>query len=209
MGEGDQSAYCLTIELLKGRGGVRKPAKELIRRYPQNADLYNLYALFEWANGSTEIAKSVLSSATRLGEPSSVTILPLWLTWAWTEFVDGAPLSRVLSRLCFSGDDGEGPSPTAVLRHKQELYSLSDKLLARGDLEGFSTTAKIIVLLEYLTSTGGSEPRSERQGSISSAMEAIWLHSGVAVAGDRRKSVQHEELLNFAAMLLYVHTTLG
>lgn len=211
-GQAELARYYLTVEWITGREGIKSAAKELIRKYPEDVELYNLYGLLEWANGNAEVAKKVLSSATRLGEASSAGILSLWLSWAWVEFVEGAPFSSVLSRLCFSADNEgfpEGPSPTMVLRHKQELTSLSAQLLLQGDLVGYSTAAKLVTLLEYFSSTGGSEPRSERQGSISSAMDIIWRHSGALVSRNQGESVQHEELLNFAAMLLYLHTTLG
>lgn len=211
-GYAELARYCLTLDWITSREGIKSPARELIRRYPENVELYNLYGLLEWENGDLEVAKKVLSSATRLGETSSGRTLSLWLSWAWIELVDGAPFSRVLSRLCFSTDEEtspEGPSPTTVLKHKQELTSLSAQCLLRGDLGGFSIAAKMVAMLEYLSSTGGSEPRSERQGSISSAMDVIWRHSGALQARDQGKSAQHEELLNFAAMLLYMHTNLG
>lgn len=209
-GHGELAQYYLAVEWSAGRDGIRKAAKELIRRHPRDVALYNLYGLFEWVQDDGKMARNVWSSATRLGEANSAEILPLWLTWAWVEFTDGAAFSKVTSRLCFStGDAPEGPSPTTVLRQKQELGSQSVGFLLQGNLEGFSVAAKMTTLLEYLASPGGSEPRSERQGSISSAMEAVWRFSEALVSGNQGGSTQHEELLEFAAMLLYVHTTLG
>lgn len=211
-GRAELAGYYLTMEWVADNKGIRKPARELIRKHPENVGLYSLYALFEWANGNGEMARTVLASATKLGEATSAAILPLWLTRAWLDFVDGASLSEVLVKLCFLADGaspGEEPSPTMVLRHKQQLGSMSVQLLLEGNVEGFSTGTKLVALLEYLSSTGGSEPRSERQGSISAAMDVIWRHSVALVDGGQGASKAHEELLEFGAMLLYVHTTLG
>ena len=211
-GHAELAGYGLVVSWLVGQDDIRKPAKVVIQRYPEDVGLYNLYAVAEWMGGKTEMAKNILSSATRLGEASSAKILPLWVTWAWIEFVEGAPLPKVLSRLCFatdSGDSLEEPSPTMVLRNKQELGSQSGQFLLKGDLDGFTISSKCVALLEYLSAMGGLEPRSERQGSISAAMDVIWLHSEALVAGGYGKSPQHEELLNFASVLLYMHTTLG
>lgn len=211
-GRAELAAYYLTMEWVADNQGIRKPARDLIRRHPENVGLYNLYALFEWANGNGEMARTVLASATKLGEATSAAILPLWLTRAWLDFVDGKTISEVLVKLCFLADDAslaEEPSPTMVLRHKQQLGSMSVQLLLEGNTDGFSTGTKLVALLEYLSSTGGSEPRSERQGSISAAMEVIWRHSVALVDGGQAGSRGHEELLEFASMLIYVHTTLG
>lgn len=211
-GRAELAGYYLTMEWVAHNDNIRKPARELIRRHPEDVGLYNMYALFEWANGNGEMARTVLASATKLGEATSAAILPLWLTRAWLDVMDGASLSQVLIKLCFLADDvsaAEEPSPTMVLRHKQQLGSISVQLLLEGNTEGFSTGTKLVALLEYLSSTSGSEPRSERQGSISAAMDVIWRHSVALVDGGHGESKAHEELLEFAAMLLYVHTTLG
>lgn len=205
------AGYCLALEWIADAGSVRKAARTLIKQYSQNIGLYNLYGLFEWANGNFDLAKKVLSSATQLSQPTGLeSTRQLWFTWAWIEFMNEAETSTVLSRLCLIPDEGDSNLPlTFVLKKKQELRMESENAFVRDDIYGFVVNAKLLALAEYLSSDASSEPKSEKQGSISAAMDIIWKHSERLLIHGHGECSQHEELLEFASMLLYRHTTMG
>ncbi|PKS11935.1 hypothetical protein jhhlp_001230 [Lomentospora prolificans] len=209
-GHEELAKHYLALEWISDAGAVKKAAKGLIKKYPQNIGLYNLYGLLEWANGNPAVARTVLSSASRLSQSSgSESTLVLWLSWAWIEFVEGAPTPSILARLCLISDGDNIPSAAFVLKKKLELQTESEDAFRRDDIDGFVLNAKLLSLAEYLSSEAGSEPKSEKQGSISAAMDVVWRHSERLLARGRGECPQHEELLEFAAMLLFRHTILG
>lgn len=62
--------YYLAIEWLNDPARARKVAKGLLKQYSSNVQLYNAYALVEWANGNAEVSHKVFSSATGLVQVS-------------------------------------------------------------------------------------------------------------------------------------------
>jgi hypothetical protein len=107
-------------------------------------------------------------------------------------------------------EEGDSNLPlTFVLKKKQELRMESEDAFVRDDIDRFVVNAKLLALAEYLSSDASSEPKSGKQGSISAAMDIVWKHSERLLAHGRGECSQHEELLEFASMLLYRHTTMG
>jgi hypothetical protein len=58
--------YYLGLCAAKDGTRVKKPAKALLKQYPNNLSLYGAYGLAEFANNNHDIATKVLSSATEL-----------------------------------------------------------------------------------------------------------------------------------------------
>jgi len=56
--------YYLGVCFAREPETIRKPAKALLKKYPCEAELYDAYALAEYANGDEDVAIKVLSSAT-------------------------------------------------------------------------------------------------------------------------------------------------
>lgn len=209
-GHEDLAQHCLALEYISNPSGVKNAARTLLKQYPHNIGLYNLYALLEWDAGNPAAARTVLSAATQLdGEAGAQNPRVLWLSWAWIEFASKSPTPRVLARLCFVPDAEGEASPALVLKQKQDLRADSERAFRRDDLDAFAVDAKLLALAEYLSSDVSTEPRSAGQGSISAAMDVVWDRSERLVARDRGNSAQHEELLEFAALLLYRHSTSG
>lgn len=63
---GEIASYYLALEWVRDPTSVRKVAKGLLKRFPNNIDLYNMYALCEVANNNMETARKVFGSATQL-----------------------------------------------------------------------------------------------------------------------------------------------
>ncbi|CAI4211508.1 unnamed protein product [Parascedosporium putredinis] len=206
----DLAQHCLALEYISNPSGVKNAARTLLKQYRQNIGLYNLYALLEWDAGNLKAARSVLSAATQLDDEAGAQgTRVLWLSWAWIEFASKSPAPRVLARLCFVPDAEGEASPALVLKQKQDLRADSESAFRRDDLDAFAVDAKLLALAEYLSSDVGTEPRSAGQGSISAAMDVVWDRSERLAARGHGDSAQHEELLEFAALLLYRHSTLG
>lgn len=56
--------YYLALQWLSNPSDVKKTAKSVLKQYPSNPSLYNIYAMIEWANGNLEAARKVLTAAT-------------------------------------------------------------------------------------------------------------------------------------------------
>lgn len=69
--------------------------------------------------------------------------------------------------------------------------------------------AQSLALVEYLATDSGTEPRSEKQGNISAALASIASFSNEVVSRGKQQSPELERLLQFAARLLYFHSTHG
>lgn len=64
----DVAVYFLSLCLSTDLGSAKKTAKALLKRYPANSELYNAYALAEFANNDIGVATKVLASTT--GSPT-------------------------------------------------------------------------------------------------------------------------------------------
>ena len=62
--------FYLAVCLSEEPHGVKKQAKALLKQYPTNMQIYNAYALAEFANGNVDISSKVLTSATGLATVS-------------------------------------------------------------------------------------------------------------------------------------------
>lgn len=213
--------YYLAFSTLDSTASVKKTGKSLLKRFPNNPHLYKAYALAEYVQGNKDIAVKVLESATSIFAVSLANSehagkdtqdgLQLWQTWAWIELESGNK-ALALKRLCSIFEGGLRNSPDDV-----EATSVHT-LVARGELtanhndsiEGYKETRnKSCILLEYLTDGQPfAEPTSLSQGNISAAMNHVDRMSSEYKFYDAQ-SVGHEELLQFAARLLYLHATKG
>ncbi|PHH87777.1 hypothetical protein CDD83_8432 [Cordyceps sp. RAO-2017] len=196
---------------------VRKPAKALLKRYPAEVELYNAYALAEFANGNVEVANKVLASA--LESPalaSADTGFLLFKSWSWIELQKGNKrLATKRLCACLDGplrgpilDDSEA-SPAAILAARQSFASNMQQYLYEGKQEIASHHMACLALLSYLTGRGGSEPSSTGQGNVSEAMAAIGSMTGEIESRGLGGGRAHELILQFASRLLYLHSTTG
>ncbi|AEO69513.1 uncharacterized protein THITE_2120000 [Thermothielavioides terrestris NRRL 8126] len=204
--------YYLAMEWRNEPAGARKVAKGLLKQYSSSIRLYISYALIERANGNVNVAYKVLSSATGLASssPSSISQL-LWNTWAWVHLEAGQKESA-LARLCSSADSGfEGStvSPALLLKARSYFSSTRDYSLSSKQLDVAAQHAESLMLLEYLSAEGGSEPAAETQGNISTALDSIHAFSRELESRALSESREHERLLQSAARLLYHHATHG
>ncbi|KAK3296196.1 NRDE-2, necessary for RNA interference-domain-containing protein [Chaetomium fimeti] len=201
--------YYLAMEWLNGPTKARKVAKGLLKQYSSNIRLYNAYALVECANGNAEVSNKVLSSAT--GLPSASDNQLLWNTWAWIHLQSNQN-DLALARLVSSVENefqGSTPPPVLLLKTKSHFSSTRDYSLSSQQLETATQYAESLMLLEYLTSEGGSEPASEAQGSITAALSTTQAFSHELESRQLHHSPHHERLLQTAARLLYHHATHG
>ncbi|KAL2159588.1 hypothetical protein VTH06DRAFT_2157 [Thermothelomyces fergusii] len=205
------ATYYLAMEWLNDAARARKVAKGLLKQYSSNIQLYNAYALVEWANGNAEVSHKVFSSATGLVQPLSSDGQLLWNTWAWTHLESGHK-DLALARLCSSADRefrGPTPTPALLLAAKSHMASTRDYSLSSRQLDTAAQYAESLMLLEYLSADGGSEPASETQGDISAALSAVHAFSRELRSRNLHATPHHERLLQSAARLLYHHATHG
>ncbi|KAL2256927.1 hypothetical protein VTK26DRAFT_916 [Humicola hyalothermophila] len=204
--------YYLAMEWLNDTTKARKVARGLLRQYSANIRLYSAYALIESANRNPEVSYKVLSSATSLVPPStSSSSQMLWNTWAWIHLEQGQK-DAALVRLCSSVDrgfEGPEPSPALLLKARTHFSSTRDYSLSSGQLENTIQHAESLMLLEYLSHEGGSEPASDTQGNITAGLSSIQLFSQELQSRNLGKSTYHERLIQTAARLLYYHATHG
>ncbi|KAK4146333.1 NRDE-2, necessary for RNA interference-domain-containing protein [Dichotomopilus funicola] len=213
-GVGSLAEYYLAMEWVNEPARAKKVARGLLKQYGSNIGLYNAYALAEWANGNAEVSLKVLSSATGL------TLLPtqpsnqmLYNTWAWIH-VESGQKDLALARLCSSVDPDfhdTYPSPALLLKTRSHFSSTRDYAISSQDLATAALYAEGLMLLDYLSATGDTEPSSDRQGHINAALETVHAFSRDL---ERRglhlsRSQHHERLLQSAARLLYYHATHG
>ena len=210
--------HTLAICALDPATSVKKTAKALMTKFWSNQDLYEAYAWAEFSRGNAGSAAKVLNSgltllAQSLGpdDESGPVLLQLGLTWAWMDLQTNGK-SLALKRLCsaFNEDLRNAPDTTEV--------TSTHMLIARKQLSSdlpdsprpMATRHKASMLLEYLLDGEPcDEPRSLDQGNICTAMDQVdRMSSSYNIHGEGAK-VFLEEVLQFAARLLYFHTTKG
>ncbi|KAH8668351.1 NRDE-2, necessary for RNA interference-domain-containing protein [Xylariales sp. PMI_506] len=205
------ATYYFSFVAVNNGDSSRKVAKALLKQNPANIDLYIGFSLSEYAKGSKEAAKNVISAALSLPGVTLHSRLRLCMAWSWMELEDGQT-GQSLTRLCHVSEDAttdEPVSPAWLLKTRQLMASNRDHYLSTRDLEIACIYAEGIILLEYLTKTSGKEPRSGIQGDIWSAMAYTFSCSEEFISRGFANSSSHEALLQFAARLLYVHTIHG
>ena len=203
--------YYLAFESLNEPGSEKKTAKALLKQDPTNVDLYEGYAILEWARSNKAAARNVVAAAISLPALSDDDRCRLRITWAWMELEDEA-LGTSTQRLCCEippppGD--EQATPSQILKTRNHLASNRDYLLSSGAPARAVVYARGLALLEYLTAKSNREPSSGGQGDIWSAMASISGCTAEFAARGLAQSPAHEELLQFAARLLYLHASKG
>ncbi|KAL6885075.1 NRDE-2, necessary for RNA interference domain-containing protein, partial [Trichoderma longibrachiatum] len=208
--------YYLAMAFAIEQAGVKKPAKALLKRYPTNSELYNAYAVAEYAN-DRGAADKVIRAATEA--PSLCAKWYKFLfhaTWSWMD-LEAGNIGLAKARLCASVDESlkgvvaEVPeiSNTTLLKAHQTFTSGFHEYLLGGDFAGASTLAECMVLLAYLTASGNPEPTSVLQGNIAAAMNTLDTISQEFRSQDQGGSAAHERVLQYAAHLLYLHASKG
>lgn len=206
------SEYSLGLAWSKDPANIRKAAKALLKKWPNNTKLYASYAVAEWRNGNRDVARNVLQSSTGQGLPGKEL---LWTTWAWLDLEVGdtkSALARCVAASATASQRGNEASATytQLLKARQILSSSRGFLLSVGNLDQAALFALAGCLLEYLSDfIDSAESAPPRQGNIDAAMNII--HTFTAEAADRGHAASSalERLLQWAAHLLYIHATRG
>lgn len=207
--------YSLALAWKKHPTGVKKAAKALLKRYPSNTSLYNAYALAECRNGKWDVTQNILSTGTcqNLGNKQL-----LWNALSWLGLEAGDTKRALAWCICSVeqlGSIGQSDqleaivTPSQILKARQKLSTTRDFLLSSGDLSQAAEFAQTLALFEYMSAEGSTEPTSNRQGNISAAMASIDTFASDAVVRGHGKSVGLEDLLQFAAHLLYTYASRG
>ncbi|KAI6783899.1 uncharacterized protein J7T54_001775 [Emericellopsis cladophorae] len=216
LGLGASAPYVLALGAANPETNLKKLAKGMLKQYPTDAALYNLYAVIEQAQGNNDTAVKVLSSAAAMFKdmykPRS---LLLWRTWAWIELEAGNKMLAI-KRLCSFADENLRQAPDApfsasgsdLLKARQAIASIelgSDAV----SVELAQTQAEGLALLAYLTADGCTEPTSLAQGNISAAMASVDEATRDFRLRGAVTQAAHEATLQFAAKLLYLHARKG
>jgi nuclear exosome regulator NRDE2 len=228
--------YRLALEWYAEPTLIKKRAKGLLRTFPSSRRLYTTYALAEFANGSVDVARQVLTAASAIPgvseeslvptscandlqtSASSTDILLLWTSRAWMELENGDK-TRATICLCAASDPSFGaslgvsepviPSSPQLIMVRQTLSSNMGYSFSESRLEEASLLAVALALFEYLTLPGGSESASLLQGNIAAAMDRVWAASGELCTRGASHTASHEGLLQASAKLLYFHASRG
>ncbi|KAK8932564.1 hypothetical protein H634G_06222 [Metarhizium anisopliae BRIP 53293] len=209
--------YYLGFSFASERPLVKKPAKALLKKYPNNADLYNAYALAEFANDNVDVGKKVLVSA--MEAPSLSVGAPgfqLHKSLSWEELKAGNR-TQAITWLCSAFDkslrqaqaDHGSISPAVILKTRQEIVAHIHQCLYEGRANDAAVFIEGLTLLSYLTDGGNIEPTSGAQGNISAAMNAIEGMSAEFKSRGDANTRSHERMLQFGAQLLYLNATRG
>lgn len=207
----DFAPYCLAFESANNPGTSKKIAKSLLKQDSSNVDLYIGFARSEFAKGSNEVARNVLSAALGLVGLTQHDRLRLCITSTWFELEDLRSAQAVVE-LCRASDEvgaDEDASPAQILKIRQFLSGNRDHLLSSRNPDIAVSYAEGIALLEYITRRSGKEPQSATQGDIWSAIASVDSFSESLVSRGQGESAAHEKLLQFAAQLLYHHASHG
>lgn len=202
--------YNLGITYKLAPSSVKKAARVMLKRYPDESRLYAAYEFAEARQGNTEAADTVLyaTMASKLFPGSSA--VPLLLASSQLK-LEAGELSAAAQLLCSIDEDfqppsTELPSTNKVLKATSEYQSNLDDLLRRGETAAAMENGQCLALLKYLTASGGSEPRSTSQGNISAAIDTVRDILGL-LKGDH---VLHgSPLMQFGVKLLYLHASSG
>lgn len=202
--------YSMGLAWRKSPGAIRKTAKALLKKWPNNTSLYNAYAVAEWRNGNQAVARNVLLSATSQDLEGKDR---LWTTWAWLDVEAGdmnGALSRCIAAAGTSTEVKTNATYSQLLKSRQTLSSSREFLLSVGDIYQATLHAETSLLLDYLSPyIGLAEPTSSQQGDIQEAMTTVKVFTSEAVARGHGRSTHVERLLQAAAHLLYLHATRG
>ncbi|KAG5950961.1 hypothetical protein E4U53_004095 [Claviceps sorghi] len=212
------SLYYLGVTHVFRPSALKKTAKAVLKKYPHAAEVYNGYALAEFANGNFDVAEKVISSAV---ESPSLCAGPLgWQifnSWSWFELEKGSKIMAAI-RLCAAVDESvrcsatqtKSVPPTVVLKTRQTMEANFHQALYEGRVEDAGSYAECTVLWSYLTEEGGcAEPASGNQGNISASMRVVESMSAEFESAGHGAAPGHERLLQTGARLLYLNASRG
>ncbi|ATY64484.1 hypothetical protein A9K55_004669 [Cordyceps militaris] len=205
----DLSEYYLAVSFARDPSSVKKTAKKLLKQSPDNASLYNAYALAEHARGSSDVAAKVVESALSsplLSKQSSRFRLQHTAAWMAMENGDMVCSKRTL---CGAGTLEKEVSFADVLKAGSAFSGNLSKSLSTGDVESAETAGECLVLHSYLTNSEASEPMSLSQGNISAAMQTLDSTSRELAVRGHGITPSCERLVQSGAHLLYLHATRG
>ncbi|KAJ4391348.1 hypothetical protein N0V93_004965 [Gnomoniopsis smithogilvyi] len=208
---GPIAEYSLGLSWNKRPATIKKAAKALLKKWPNDSRLYHAYAVAEWRNGHLDVARNVLMSATSQDLRDKER---LYTTWAWLELESG-DMKGALAR-CISASKAGAPADPELsatssqfLKARQTLSASCDFLLSTGDLHQATLFAETLALLEYVSQVAGTTELISRQGDIQASMDVIHKFTVEAVSRGHGSSMPLEKLLQMAAHLLYLHATRG
>ncbi|OAR00968.1 hypothetical protein LLEC1_07225 [Akanthomyces lecanii] len=205
----DLAEYYLAVAFARDASSVKKTAKKLLKQSPDNASLYNAYALVEHARGNTDVAAKVLESALSSSLVSKQSNrFRLQHTAAWILFVNGNLASSKKALCATSGSQAE-VSFADVLKANSAFSGSMVEALSMGDTEAAETAAECAVLHSYLTNGEASEPMSLSQGNISAAMQTLDSTAQELSLRGHGSSPACERLIQFGAHLIYLHAAKG
>lgn len=203
--------YSLGLSWSKNPSGIKKAAKALLKKWPNDTRLYHAYAIAEWRNGHPEVARNVFVSATSQDLPDKER---LYTTWAWLE-LEAGNMKGALTR-CISATSTRTPADTELsptysqlLKARQTLSSSCEFLLSSGNIDQAALFAETAVLLEYVSQVAGNAEPTSRQGDIQTSMDTVHRITAEAVSRGHKSSRSLERLLQFSAHLLYLHANRG
>ena len=207
--------YFLALEFRFFPGAVRKTAKSLIRKRPENLRLYNAYACIEYRllneSRAEDVIVSAINSCQDLSEASQHDAVYLWRTWVW-ELLGSGKAKEALERLVAYPDqqinrNGSGHEqdvtedlhvrPAMLLRAQQAINSSRDYFSSLARPMHTFISCDLLILLAYLSNSA----------SLSSAL--IAFEASLAALSTRFLSTSpaHELLHQSFARLLYHHAT--
>ncbi|KAI0881919.1 DUF1740-domain-containing protein [Annulohypoxylon maeteangense] len=208
--------YYLAFESINDPGNEKKTAKALLKQNPSNVVLYRGYSILEWTKGNKDVARNTIAAAMGLTTISPRDKLSLSIAAAWMEIEDHNLAKGTLQLCALSGDNSAtailqntSASTAQILKTRQFLSSNRDYLLSSGNAEDAIVYAEGLALLEYLTQQSNKEPSGGSQGDIWSAISSISTFSDELIARELGDSSPHEQLLQFAARLLYHYASQG
>ncbi|KAG5927577.1 hypothetical protein E4U42_002084 [Claviceps africana] len=197
---------------------VKRTAKAVLRKYPHAAEVYNGYALAEFANGNVDAAEKVISSAVESPSLRQGALgWQLFHSWSWFELEKGNKLMAAI-RLCSAVDESvrcsatrtQSIPPAVVLKTRQTMEAAFRRALYEGRVDDAGSYAECTVLWSYLMEEGGcAEPTSASQGNISSSMRVIENMSAEFKSAGYGDAPGHERLLQTGARLLYLNASRG
>jgi len=172
--------------------------------------------MIEWTRGNKNISNGVFSAALGMGKSMSdddkrYSII-LWRNWIWALLEAGdksTALQHILSIPEGAANQSITVTPTSLLKTQQYLSSTRDYLLSTKHILLSVMHAEILAILSYLTSTSSTEPQSDTQGNITSALNILTAFSSVLSSRTLSNYHPHILLLQSASRLLLHHAHSG
>ncbi|KAI1265139.1 DUF1740-domain-containing protein [Xylariaceae sp. FL1019] len=214
-------SFLLAFQMTNEPDDVKKSAKSLLKQDPWLIDLYLGYATAESERGHQAAAENVLSAAIRLPQLDIIDQFRLGVSAAWLKLT-GGNLNGAILELCRLETRGSQSRPedlplfeyteassSQILKARRFLTRPRDKARWPGAFCNQHIFNEAFVLFEYLTGRSDKEPRSAKQGDISSAIIHFDRRYDSCVQFPESKGTTDEEFFQFAARLLYYHASHG